>query len=511
MAVLVGVFGVGLWSLFLWADYKRELRSAEAYGDASLDAVAEHIKRVVGTSELLLQQLLRMLAEDGIEAYRRNGAEWQKLHDLANLPQHSAILAVFDAAGRTLVTTRAFGEEVPAFNAAAHPFFEAHRNRTVSGLLIGPTLFHPVDGLPYLIFSRSWAEDENRAFQGVVMAAVRADEFFRFAAKLLFGPKSSLSVIRDDGLVLVRQPLTPEVVQTRLDHYELFTEHLGRAARGGYEARSPVDDEPRLVRYRQLEDLPLVVVTGLAKQEVLSDWWRHAYQTGGLMLLGMMALAVVTLFGSRHAAREEHAQRELAASREQERLLMAELSHRSRNLLTLVQSLVRQLAHTSADKQALEEGLSSRLQALAKAHDLLSAEKWLAVDFRDLVEREVRPFEEARHIRLEGENVRIPAKVALTIGMAVHELATNAAKHGALSTPDGRLEVIWRLHGSDHPALHVSWIETGGPPVSKPERKGFGTSLLEHSLVYALDGTLALDFRAEGLRAEMTIRLDGGG
>jgi two-component sensor histidine kinase len=346
-----------------------------------------------------------------------------------------------------------------------------------------------------------------------VVAAVRADEFLDFAERLAFGPKSSVSVVRDDGLVLIRRPLTEEVVRLRLNDYALFTEHLPRAGQGVYPAVSPADGERRTVHYRRLDDLPLILVTGLADREVLADWWRRADQTGALMLLGMVALGGLALFGSRHAAREERALRELAASREHERLLVAEVDHRAKNLLAVIQALVRQTARTSADKEALEEALSGRLRALAGAHELLSAEKWTAVDLRTLLEREVGPFAEAGRIRLDGGHVRVPAKAAVSLGMVVHELATNAAKHGALSTPDGRVEVLWRLDGGDggeSPTLRLSWTEAGGPPVRPPQRKGFGTTLLERSLAHELDGSLELDFRPEGLRAEMTVPLGCG-
>jgi two-component sensor histidine kinase len=506
-AALVGVFGLGSWSLFLWADYAREIRAAEAYGEGVLDALGEHIRRLVATNDLLLQQALRMLNEDGVELYRENQAQWLKLATLAALPHQTSILTVTDASGSLQISSRGFGKDTPEVSVADREYFEAHQSGEAEGLLIGPTVFSRIDERPYLIFSRR-REGEGGAFLGVVTSAVRADAFIEFAERLVYGPRSAMSVIRDDGLVLIRRPLTVEAVQMRLSDYALFTEHLVRAPEGSYHAISPADGERRIVHYRRLDDLPLILVTGLAMDEVLANWRRHAWQTGLLVLLGMSALITLAVYGSRRAAREQEALRELAASREQERLLMAEVDHRSKNLLALVQSLLRQTARTAPTKEALEESLAGRLRALATAHALPAADERGVADLRTLLEREVQPFAQAGRIDLDGEPVTVPAGVAVTLGMVVHELATNAAKHGALSAESGRVEISWGVQEGETPSLWMRWVESGGPPVQPPSTKGFGTTLLERSLVYDLDGTLELEFPPQGARAWFTLPLE---
>jgi two-component sensor histidine kinase len=505
-AALVGVFGLGSWSLFLWADYQREVRAAEAYAEGVLDALGEHIRRLVATNDLLLQQAVRMLDEDGVELYREDRAEWLKLATLAALPHQTSILTVTDENGSIQITSRGFGKETPVLSVADREYFEAHQSGAVNGLLIGPTVFSRIDERPYLIFSRRW-EGEGGTFLGVVTSAVQAEAFIEFAERLVYGPRSAMSVIRDDGLVLIRRPLTPEVTQLRLNQYELFTEHLARAPAGRYYAISPADGERRLVHYRRLEDLPLVLVTGLAIDEILSDWRRHAWQTGLMVLAGMIALLTLAAYGSRRAAREQAALRELAASREQERLLMAEVDHRSKNLLALVQSLLRQTARTAPDKEALETALAGRLQALATAHELPGGDQESA-DLRTLVEREVRPFAQPGRIQLDGEPLPIPAQMAVTLGMVVHELATNAAKHGALSAEEGRVEIAWQVREGHSPSLWLDWVESGGPPVRRPESKGFGMTLLERSVGFELGGTIELDFAPAGVRAQLSLPLE---
>jgi two-component system, sensor histidine kinase PdtaS len=248
-AMLVAVFGIGFWAMFLWTDYRRELNAAQAYGEGVLDTLSEHMRRLVATNDVVLQQMLRMLAEHGVEPYRYHEAEWRKLRDLAALPQQTSILTVLDSTGETLLSSRGFGAGMPKLRLAEESFFKAHRDGEVDGLLIGPTVFSPIDGKPFLVFTRRW-EDQDGTFLGVVGAAVRADEFLDFAEGLAFGPRSAVSVIRDDGLVLIRRPLTQDVVQLRLNEYALFSEHLPRSPEGRYDAISPADGEVRIVFYR---------------------------------------------------------------------------------------------------------------------------------------------------------------------------------------------------------------------------------------------------------------------
>lgn len=506
IAALVALIGIALWSFFLWMDYERELNAARSYGHSALDALEEHVNRLVTTNDLLLGQVLHHLEEDGIEPYRRNRSEWRRLRDLAFLPQHSTIVTVVDAAGEVLVSTRGFGPNTPAASAAGATALAQHRDNGADTLRIGPTVFSPIDGNPFLLFSRRW-QDEDGSLRGVVVASVRADTFLAFAEKLVFGPRSTLSVIRDDGLVLVRRPLTAEVARLRLDNYELFTEHLPRAPEGSYDAVSPADGERRLVLYRRIEGAPLIAVTGLAKDEMLTDWRRHAYQASALVLAGLIAIAGLAFVGLRHAAREEEALAELSRIRAHEQLLMREVDHRNKNLLMIIQSLVRQSALAAKDKQALERAILGRIQALAAAHEVLSEAKWQAADLGSLAERELRPFAEAGLVVMRGEPVRVPAKTAMTLAMVLHELATNATKYGALSVPEGRVEIAWRLAADEPPHLRLSWTETGGPPVAERAGRGFGSTLLERSVTYELGGSMALDFRREGLVATIDLPL----
>jgi two-component sensor histidine kinase len=505
VALVVMAFGTAAFALHLWSDYRTTLAVAHHRGEAALDALGEHTRRLVVTNDLLLQQVSRLLQEHGIDNYRTSESAWRTIRDLAALPQQSVILSVIDSTGRMLVSSRAFGGVSGALF-ADRPYFETHRLGEHDGLLIGPTLFSRIDDRPFLVFSRRW-EWPDGSFRGVITSAARADDFLEFAEKLSFGPKSTLSIIRGDGLVLIRQPLTPEVVQLDLDNYELFTDHLLRSPEGYYNAVSPADGERRVVLYRALEDLPLIMIAGLANDDIFGLWRSRTLQTALLVAFALGAIGAITAFGVRHAGREALALEQLQAAREHERLLVAEVDHRARNLLSIIEAQIRQTVRHSGSKHDLAQKLSGRIQALASAHDLLSAENWKEVDVRSLVKREIMPFSGEEQAAVHGDSIRVEPRVAMSLAVVLHELATNAAKYGAWSAPEGHVDISWARIEQPQPALQLNWSESGGPPVKPPARKGFGTTLIERSLPHELGGSVSLEFLPKGVQAQFVIPL----
>ena len=193
---------------------------------------------------------------------------------------------------------------------------------------------------------------------------------------------------------------------------------------------------------------------------------------------------------------------ELARREAAHRLLVDELNHRVKNTLATVQSMAAQsLRNLGATAAAGREAFEARLLALSRAHDVLTRESWTSADLRGIADQAVRPFlgEDFLRASLEGPDVRLPPEVALALTMILHELCTNAVKYGALSVPGGRVAVAWSLDGTPGgpKTLHLTWREHGGPAVSPPSRKGFGTRLLERG--FAGPGTAALAYATEGL------------
>lgn len=185
---------------------------------------------------------------------------------------------------------------------------------------------------------------------------------------------------------------------------------------------------------------------------------------------------------------------------QREEWLKREASHRAKNVLAVVQAVARQTAASRPD--AFIETLEKRIASLAASHDLLVRNGWGETDLAALVEAQLAPFEAHDHQRLDisGEPVVIGPEAAQTLGMVLHELATNASKYGALSIPEGSVAISWRVQsGEDGAALTLSWTERGGPPVAAPARTGFGSRLVSRMASTALRATITQDWRPEGL------------
>src|SRR6185437_146321 len=188
---------------------------------------------------------------------------------------------------------------------------------------------------------------------------------------------------------------------------------------------------------------------------------------------------------------------------ELQRLLVNELNHRVKNSLATVQSIALQTLRSADDLPSARNALDARIVSLARAHDLLTDRSWSGADLRDVVLRALEPFA-AEQLELEGPSVDVPPRHALALSLALHELATNAAKYGALSVTVGRVKLRWF---ADAGALHLDWRERGGPVVTPPTRRGFGTRMLEQALARDLGGTTRLDYAADGVRCAISAPL----
>jgi two-component sensor histidine kinase len=183
--------------------------------------------------------------------------------------------------------------------------------------------------------------------------------------------------------------------------------------------------------------------------------------------------------------------------------LMHELSHRSKNLLTVIQSIARRTARTVANMEEFESRFGRRLQGLAASHDVLVLNSWQGAPLADLMRRHLEPFVDVQSSRLElsGPDIVVSAEAAQAIGLAIHELTTNAIKYGALSVPTGKVKVSWAFEGDADAPRHLllNWIEQGGPPVVPPTHKGFGHVVFDDMIERSLNAKVAVEFAASGL------------
>jgi PAS domain S-box-containing protein len=204
------------------------------------------------------------------------------------------------------------------------------------------------------------------------------------------------------------------------------------------------------------------------------------------------------------------AETKLKKETERQKLLLAELNHRVKNMLTVVTGIAAQTMRHSESVREFNKDFLSRLNALSVAHGLLATQSWGPTPLEMLVRQVLAPHAGANsRIETEGPPVDLAPKIALALSMVLHELATNAAKYGALANPQGRLSVLWTLN-EDKSRIQMSWCEYGVPGVKKPGKTGFGTRLINATIKHELYGNFDLGYEPDGIRYSMDWALESG-
>lgn len=195
---------------------------------------------------------------------------------------------------------------------------------------------------------------------------------------------------------------------------------------------------------------------------------------------------------------------------EHQQLLVAEIDHRAKNLLAAVQSMILLSKRDASSIEAYAQTLIGRISAMSRAHDLLSRDKWEGVWLHDLIRSELAFMagDNSNAVAIQGEDVRLSARRAQALALALHELTTNAAKYGALTMAGGCVAITSAIETSDSGSvLRLHWQESGGPRVHPPERQGFGSTLIERGLAHELDGRAVTEYAPEGLRCSIEVPL----
>jgi two-component sensor histidine kinase len=247
------------------------------------------------------------------------------------------------------------------------------------------------------------------------------------------------------------------------------------------------------VAVRALHGWPLLVSASLPRSEVYVGAWRR--------LLGrtLVATAIVLVFLTLTALAVRQARREAS--------LLAELEHRVKNMLSVVSAVIERTREDTRSKEEFVASLRGRIQAMAGAQTLLSESHWRGVNLSSLIRAELQPYATATNTQLQGPVVYLTPDATHAVAMVMHELATNAAKYGALSQPDGVVSVRWRLAaaGSGEPALKIEWDEIGGPEVAQPDRQGYGSGVIRDLLTYEVGGSVNLTFARHGVRCSIEL------
>jgi PAS domain S-box-containing protein len=195
---------------------------------------------------------------------------------------------------------------------------------------------------------------------------------------------------------------------------------------------------------------------------------------------------------------------------EQHRILLAELNHRVKNNLAIVRSVASQTLSRSTTLEGFQRAFDGRLSALAVAHNILTRTGWQQADVAELVQQVMSPYftPGADRIAMDGPAVRVPPQFVLPLAIVFHELATNAAKYGALSVQGGRVRIVWEVEITREGVwIKLRWAETGGPTVTPPSREGFGSTLIRRTVTYELDGEAQLDYARTGVTCAIAFPL----
>lgn len=331
------------------------------------------------------------------------------------------------------------------------------------------------------------------------------DRLTRMVTRLLGVPVSLVSLVDDRRQFFKSQQglegAVGEARQTPLSHS--FCQHV-------VIAQAPLivtdaESDPRVRENPAIPDLgvkaylgvPLTLPSGhvigsLCAIDVIPRPWSET----DLKSLSDVAEIVMSEIG----LRREIAKRRKAEDNQE--LLIAELHHRVKNTLSTVQALIQLNLRSSPTLAVFRGTIGGRIESLAKTHTLLTSKRWHAIAFRDILNSELEPYQQTERVGLSGPDFDLEAEVATTVGMVIHELTTNAAKYGALSSSTGSIEVHWSLEtiADDADArMTLSWHERGGPPVQPPDSKGFGSILIERLIVRQFGGTAKFEFARDGL------------
>ena len=250
-------------------------------------------------------------------------------------------------------------------------------------------------------------------------------------------------------------------------------------------------------------DVPFIFVSGVLGEDAAIE----AFRKGATDYVLKQRLARLSAAVKR-ALNEARERAERTRIEQQKDLLVRELSHRVKNNLAVVLSLIRRTGRSCSSVTEFEEKLTARVSALAEAHELLFEGNWDETELLSVFERAVRPhnkdlsrFDVGRH-----DLVRLDPKTALSIGMVFNELVTNASKYGALANETGRVSIAWVVDKSNlGRSVRLSWIEHGGPAVQVPDDEGFGTRLIKANVEYEMGGQANLQYHQEGFRAEIVL------
>jgi two-component sensor histidine kinase len=321
--------------------------------------------------------------------------------------------------------------------------------------------------------------------------------FQRLIEEERFGPQWTVAIFDRTGVNFARVPNPDRTVGQKASPSlmnEMFKQQEAKIS------TTTLEGVTLITAYTRSPITQWTVAGGIADATITAPVWRALALTafiGGILLAIGLAFAISLA-------------REVARGEALQGLMVDELNHRVKNTLATVQSISTQTFRDAAGFADARDKFDARLIALGRAHNILSEERWLDADMREIVNGILVPLglKDSPRVVVEGPEVRLPPRAALMLSMVLHELATNAVKYGALSNGTGRLSIDWTISGEGREArVYVGWRESGGPAVTPPARKGFGSRMIEQSMAAQLDGKATLNFAPEGVVCQLEFPL----
>jgi two-component sensor histidine kinase len=528
IAILPGVVAL---LVFIAAFHQERQREVRDQALRTSEIIALEMNRIVSGTGSVLETLA---AAPAVRNPSPSCPEY--LDELVSRLRNLSGLAVVETDGRIRCATAAFA----LADFAAQPFFREATKR--GSLVVGGYTRGPNGGpsmLPVALRVDAGAGPGAR----VLVTAIDLDWLGARLRDRALARGSAVTVADRDGVILAREPDRESFVGKPLT--AITKEIVRSSSPGTIEIRSP-DGTDRVVGYQPAGASPsnLYVGVGFSTDAAFAPVYRSTWRSLALSAAGAAAVFLLAwTVGDRlfrqpvrrildtiaswragdesartgieadagelsilAAAIDEYmdslvtVRAERAGAERRRTLLLREMNHRIKNILAAVQAIANQTFKDGATPDRLA-AFGSRLSAMAAAHDLLVTENWESADLAEALGAAIGPFGADRErFTLDGPGLQITARAALSLSMAIHELCTNAAKYGALSTPAGRVAVSWRLDGDAASGrFHLAWREEGGPPVTPPDRRGFGTRLIETALAGDLGAAARLHFDPDGL------------
>jgi two-component sensor histidine kinase len=430
--------------------------------------------------------LSETLERDDLAAFRQQAEHFVKSH----FPQSNVVVS--DASGQQLLNTAVpAGTPLPRYVRMAdlRRVFE-DRDPQISGLLLGPVLHRNIVAVDVPVW-----RDGKVVYD--LAASLPLSTFTDIIMRQR--PKSdwTIAIFDREGTVIARSRNNEQFVG-RSASPSLRPELMNRFE--GTLDTTTFDGTVVLSGFTHAPFSRWSAAVGIPKSSLTNELW---HSVAVLAAFGIACWAFGTLFAVRLAT-------QLARSQADRELLINELNHRVKNILTSVQGLAASTLRSAGSIADAKKAMEERIIALGRAHDVLTEEHWGSANLRELVLSIVQPYrtEHINRIEVFGGALRVNPRATVALAMVLNELMTNAAKYGALSQPEGRVRVEWSGIEDSPSKLRMVWTEMGGPLVQPPTRRGFGSTLIEQNITRELGGTIEKNFDPGGLVCTMTLPIE---